>query len=635
MEDNPGSITSLPLDVLLLIFPHLDPKSFLALCSTCKALQQPSIRLEPSYWRQATRSTFRVPNQPVVEHDGARWQHMYRRLLTQTRVFTWGSNGHTRLGHSYAANARSLITPRVGRPRPGIPGMPNLPRRQNRGPSGFPIEMEDTRDLGVIADMQCGGWSTTLLTSRGTLHTAGVMNGQRVLRSPHRLQKLTFQAEAQDDEHTTSIRQFSAGRSHVLALSDSGRIWSWSDANEHAVCVNFDGLQVEEIPSSNTDREPSSGNGLVRQVVAGWSRSSAYIHGVGIVLWDTVEGRNLETDRPLPSEHAEVPKTGYRRVKDTATESEYEKELGAEVGSVLNYIVLEDFVVFNTDLGKVFCGRFGENNSVESILELQQLRSEEASPFDVQGSFRRFAVFSKGQVITADQDYLEACWEARHSDPEQTGIQGLERIPALQHKDIIQVAFGDYHYLALHSSGKITSYGSEMSACGALGLSDGTNNGGHSRGVTYDRFSRQGQLLPHAYTHGRQVWFDDRKRDWLDHLVCGGTDPTESEERRTLFKNNRNVQGEVSEWIEQESREWDRMEEEDGIGAYFALGVSAAGWHSGALVLVNEEMADKEPAYVWDKMSFPRLRLADGTEMPGQKDFDEWRNGRPDWQFDA
>ncbi|KAG8163162.1 hypothetical protein KVR01_007640 [Diaporthe batatas] len=631
MEDKPSSITNLPLDILLLIFPHLDPKSFLALCATCKALQQPSIRLEPSYWRQATRSTFRVPNQPVVEHDGARWQHMYRRLLTQTRVFTWGSNGHTRLGHSYASNARSLMTPRAIRP-----GIPVIPRRQNRGPGGgFPIEMEDTRSLGVIADMQCGGWSTTLLTSKGTLHTAGVMNGQRVLRAPHRLQRLTFPAEAQGDEHATSIRQFSAGRSHVLALSDSGRIWSWPDANEPAVCVRFADLHVEETPSAGTDRQPSSANGLVRQVVAGWSRSSAYVHGVGIVLWDTVEGRDLETGGPLSLEHAEVPRTGYKRVKDTSAESEYEKTLGAEVGAVLNYVVLEHFVLFNTDLGKVFCGKLGENNSVESILELQQLRSDEASPFDVQGSFRSFAVFSKGQVITADQDYLDACWAAQHTDPEQADVQGLKRIPALQHKDIIQVAFGDYHYLALHASGKITSYGTEVSACGALGLGDGTSMGGHARGVVYENFSRQGQLLPHAYTHGRQVWFDDRKRDWLVHMVCGGTDPAESEERRTLFKNNRNVQGEVSEWVEQESRAWDKMEEEDGIGAYFALGVSAAGWHSGALVLVNEELAGKESAYAWDKMSFPRLRLADGTEMPGQKDFDEWRDGRPDWQFDV
>lgn len=640
MEDKRSPITDLPLDVLLLIFPYLDPKSFLALCSTCRALHQPSIRLEPSYWRAATRSTFRVPNQPVVENDGARWQHMYRRLLTQTRVYTWGSNGHTRLGHSYAADARTLMTPRVARPPPGLPGGA---RRQNRAPAGVPTEMEDTRDLGVIADMQCGGWSTTLLTSKGTLHTAGVMDGQRVLRAPHRLKKLTF-PEAQHDECATAIRHFSAGRSHILGLSDSGRVWSWNDANQPAVHVELAGLEIQESYLGRAANPSSSGYGVVKHVVAGWSRSSAYVQGVGIVVWEPAD-RELRGDGEAHAaaalEHSEVPNTGYRRMKDTSGESEYEKALGAEVGSVLNYIILEHFVVFNTDIGKVFCGRFGENNNVDAILELQQLRTDKVSQFDVQGSFRRFAVFSNDEVITADQGYLEACWEARHADPEeQAEIQGLERILALQHGDIIQVAFGDYHYLALHSSGKITSYGSEMNACGALGLGDGTGENGHSRGVVYDRFNfaRQGHVLPHAYyTHGRRVWFDDRKRDWLDHIVNGRADPGESEERRALFRSDRNVQGEVSEWIEQESRAWDREEEggDDGLGAYFALGVSAAGWHSGALVLVNEELAGKEPAGHWGQMRFPRLRLADGTEMPGEKEFDEWRDGRPEWPFPA
>lgn len=635
MEDKRSPITDLPLDVLLLIFPYLDVKSFLALCSTCKALHQPSIRLEPSYWRTATRSTFRVPNQPVVENDGARWQQMYRRLLTQTRVYTWGSNGHMRLGHSYAADAHSMMIPRVGRV-----GLVGGARRQNRAPVGVPTEMEDTRDLGVIADMQCGGWSTTLLTSKGTLHTAGVMDGQRVLRAPHRLQKLTFPVEAEQDDAATAIRHFSAGRSHILALSDSGRIWSWNDANQAAVHVRLASLEIKEMSPAGDDYQ-SSGYGVVKQVVAGWSRSSAYVQGVGIVVWDTADRQPLgggdETDTALALEHSEVPQTGYKRVKDTSGESEYEKALGAEVGSVLNYIILEHFVVFNTDIGKVFCGRFGDDNNVDAILELRRFRTESTSPFDVQGSFRRFAVFSNEGVVIVEQSHLEACWEARHTNPEQVDIQGVvEKTPALQHKDIIQVAFGDYHYLALHSSGKITSYGSEMNACGALGLGDGTSEGGYSRGVVYDRFNfnRQGHVLPHAYyTRGRQVWFDDRKRDWLDHIVNGRTDPEESEERRELFKSNHNVRGEVSEWLEQQSRAWDGEEDGDGLGAYFALGVSAAGWHSGALVLVNEELASKEPAQHWGQMRFPRLRLADGTEMPGEKEFDEWRDGRPDWPF--
>ena len=144
MTDKATTISDLPLDILVLIFPYLDAKSFLALCSTCKGFQQPSIRFDSAYWSFATRSAFRVPNQPVVQHDGDRWEKMYRRLLTQSRVYTWGSNGHKRLGHGYDDSAVNRFLPR----RPGR-------IRVNRDCS-TPTEMENTRELGVIADMQCG-----------------------------------------------------------------------------------------------------------------------------------------------------------------------------------------------------------------------------------------------------------------------------------------------------------------------------------------------------------------------------------------------------------------------------------------------------------------------------------------------
>jgi SCF-associated factor 1 len=38
--------------------------------------------------------------------------------------------------------------------------------------------------------------------------------------------------------------------------------------------------------------------------------------------------------------------------------------------------------------------------------------------------------------------------------------------------------------------------------------------------------------------------------------------------------------------------------------------------------------------YTWAKDHFPRLRLSDGTEMPGTVDFDEWRYPRPEWELD-
>ncbi len=498
------------------------------------------------------------------------------------------------------------------------------------------------------------GWSTTLLTSGGVLHTTGVLNGMKTLATKERLHTLQFPqeyasapvgiqeeiqsevqsvvpVETQAESPKFAIRQFSAGRAHILALSDSGRIWSWYDSNQPALQVKFAKLDTKEV---SLDSNPTASIfGQVKQVVAGWSRSSAFIHGFGIVVWDPVEREDEKdgTDSMLVLEHGEVPKTGYQRIHGHR-DSDDEKALSEEVGAVKNYIMLENYVVFVTDIGRVFYGKFGENSSVEDICELRHLRSINGSPIDVQGSFRRFAIFKDDEVITTSQDYLEACWTARQNNPEQEDIEGLRKIPALQHNDVISVAFGDYHFLALHSDGKITSYGTEMQACGALGLGNRANLSGAARGVVYD-VTNNGRLAPHAYTHGRQVWFDSRKNDWIQHVVHGHKDDEESEERRTLFLSDVDVQGEVSEWFEQEGRAWDEDRGEDGLGAYFALRVSAAGWHSGALVLVNEELEAKEVGYNWKDKNFPRLKLANGREMPGSGAFDEWRKGRPDWQF--
>lgn len=122
----PLSVVELPLDILHLIFPYLDVESFLNLCRTCKALHHPSIRLDAAYWSFATHRDFRFPNQSVAQHDCGRWYKLYRRLLTQSRVYTWGSNDSKRLG------------------------------QESTRPVAFPTEMENTRQLGAIIDMQCG-----------------------------------------------------------------------------------------------------------------------------------------------------------------------------------------------------------------------------------------------------------------------------------------------------------------------------------------------------------------------------------------------------------------------------------------------------------------------------------------------
>jgi len=490
----------------------------------------------------------------------------------------------------------------------------------------------------------------------------------------------------------TAIRQFSSGRAHVLGLSDSGRIWAWNRIHSPGAHVRFLHLEIRE----QSEETPDSLYGRVRQVRAGWTLSSAYIHGTGIVLWSPGDpnDENNDSELLLVSSPIEVPNTDYQRVKDSSRESEEQQRLGAEVGEVLNYILLEHYVVFVTDIGKVFAARIRDENAVTEILELRQLRNETGTTSDVQGAFRSFAVFKNGEVITSDQDYIHACWDARTTNREQTDIEGLKRIPALQNNDVISVSFGDFHFLALHSNGKITAYGKELQGCGALGLGGDGVPEGFARGIRYLGLHRDGQLLPHAYTTGREVWFQPEKRKWIMWMMAGGRDTMEANERMRWAFQESNVQGDVSEWFEQEGRDWDKDPElkeadDDGLGAHFALSVSAAGWHSAAIVLVNEDLeervrqrcivqddsgaaaeASEEPQppianshlrnvlranetrnsargdpthgrspgaglkYVWADKSFPRPKLSDGREMPGTVPFDEWKSGRPPWQVD-
>lgn len=722
-KERKTSLTDLPFDVLALVFPYLDARGFLALCATCRGFQQ-NIRLDAAYWRHTTRTNFRVPNRPAVESDGERWQRLYKRILTQSRVFTWGSNTHLCLGHDDDDRGTAAGANPVGR-------RPAARRRLGFSVSTWPVEVASCRDMGVIADLQCGGWSTTILNSKGTLFTFGIVDGMSPTRQNPVLPPTVLEfppgypKAGERDEPATAIRQFSSGRSHILGLSDSGRIWSWYDKTQPA-------LQVKTLHVDFTENSTSgSSRSNVRKVVAGWNTSSAYVNGTGIVVWDPVRrGRDQqaqELDTMLVIETAVVPNTFYQRPKGLSREPDHQTRLiGEVVGEVTNYIVLESFVVFVTDIGKVFAAKMHFHNGSGLIrlpVELRDLHvtsptDPTPSATDIQGAFRSFAVFKRdGSVLLADHDCLDDIYPAPGALSPPTLAERIKRHPALQNTGVTTLAFGDHHFHALHANGHITSYGTEPQSCGALGLGGDGDPEGRLRGIRYVGRTRDGQLLPQAYETGRRVWFEPEKRQWIRFMASGGRDPDEAKERLRLTVNDPVVQGEVSEWFEQEGRDWDSRpgileggegEEDDGLGAYFVLNVAAAGWHSGALVLVNEGLASKvrescivpDPTtaideeqesssssslpqgalasalswltnsarwflglptrtdeatnpppeqqplpftdpqmhgaspgrglrYVWADDAFPRLRLKDGREMPGEVGFNEWRLGRP------
>ncbi|KEQ73858.1 RCC1/BLIP-II protein [Aureobasidium namibiae CBS 147.97] len=633
----PTQLLDLPVDIIYLILPYLDVTSFVSLTSTCTALHQPDLAQHAPYWSSAARQTFRVPNQPVVENDGLRWQKMYRRLLTESRCFTWGNNDRMCLGHGHEQHMGSPF----GRGGIGPAGRrrPILRARQH---VSWPTEMENMKQLGIIADMQCGGWSTNFLTSKGGLYSVGVMDGfvasQPAKSMPERLRyPAGLPHPSERYEPASAIKQFSAGRGHVLALSDSGYIWSWSHINLPALQVKF--LDVDTMVREGVS---PSARGYVKKVVAGWAKSAALIVGTGIVVWHPLARSPRqpagEEDAVLVMETAICPGTDFQRHATTFEPS----SAGITIGEVLNFICLEHYIVFNTHLGKVYVARIvwdAQSKALDGVRELQ-LGTEGETKFatDVQGSFRSFAIFtSDGTVYTGNQDdHLQHLFHPLHQDT----VKPLDRIHALQQTQVISMAFGDYHFHALHAPGYITSYGTEPKSCGSLGLGGHGDPEGRIRGLRYQGIGGDGRLVPHASLHGRRVWFEKEKQKWITFLTSGGRDPEEARERMRMLS-ELNVQGEVSEWVEQEGNAWeqkfgetDNAQSSDALGTYFALNITAAGWHSGSLVLVNEDKAKRinGRAYVWAQDSFPRLKLANGEEMPGEIEFSAWRNGRPQWE---
>jgi SCF-associated factor 1 len=302
-------------------------------------------------------------------------------------------------------------------------------------------------------------------------------------------------------------------------------------------------------------------------------------------------------------------------------------------------------------------------------------------------------------VLAGRTDYLGGVL-AEREEALRRGLPGIQyskelldsrpiNVPALQHSGVIALAFGDYHSHALHADGTITAYGVEPRRCGTLGLGS-TADGARFRGLktSHTPLNRDEKLLPIANRRGRRVWFEHEKREWLQWLekwICTPTAVPHYPEVFNLLDGDEKKQAAFSEWIEQEGRHWSdgprdetapqptstetttsgttaesESSRNDGLPAYFAISVAAAGWHTGALVLVDDEKAERtrlkwladddgkkgipssdaretalptksagQIEYVWEKRPFPRIALPDGYEFPGEGGLQPWRDGMP------
>lgn len=495
-------ILDLPPDVLIIILLNLSPADYLNFCATCQSVQQ--YRQDSLYWRIAASSTFRIPISPLLAADGPRWYSLYKKLKTQTCLYTWGQGRKGSLGHG------RTLQPIVRNPRGRVIPHRPVPRQIfQRINSTWPTESDVPDEVGIIADLQCGGWSTTILSAQGKLYSTGSLDsldGITLGETTDQFKQLEHLTQS-----TSSIRQFSSGRRHVLALTDDGEIVSWDR-------INAKGLK----PFSRGGRDFG---GKPTRVSAGWDTSSTYIPEVGIVYWTPI--KNDQTDDQLDGIHVKekvIPGTAVKTIEGGFLE-------------ISKHIVLAEFIVWITSDSKIYaCGIGGEGaDQIEPSrppFEVPGFAVEGKELKDVQGQFSNFGVFTaSGEVLAGNTDYLRRCastiqenttlqesgdW-AEHQDVLSTRPPD---VPSLQHAGVIALAYGDHHYLALHADGKISSLGRDSGSCGQMGLGDPIS-GARFRGLHRDAMqaSRDAFLLPIAERRGRKIWFEPEKKDWLNWLV--------------------------------------------------------------------------------------------------------------------
>lgn len=444
----------------------------------------------------------------------------------------------------------------------------------------------------------------------------GIFDGLRFHRRLD-LQRLSFPSAYPTTtkaryEPSTAIQQYSTGRSSVLGLSDDGKVWMWESA------IGF------QIKLAHVDMV---GNKIDR-VIAGWDRNSMYVTNIGIVYWASVQdsdvvrgGRQerLAVADTMLVDSVTIPGTNFSRKRYNGRAPD--DSLEACIGQVVHHIVLENWIVFTTDLNKIYCyptifpmPAINIPEPIELTTFFTANSSETFQIRDLQGSFIRFAVFTtSGAIFTADKDLLNAFHDASKSHTARP-LPSPARLLSPSSNPIISLAYGDHHYHALHSTGTITSYGLEPQRCGAHGL--GNRSISHLRGVTLEGGAFGGGRLPTSLNP--TIWFEPLMQTWLQDMNEAASQPEARERGRMLLNGHAGACEATGRYFEQRGARWeDGVTAEGEMGAYFVLKVASAGWHSAALVLVDEDKADAARKSHVARSPSPASSLAASVDTQG------------------
>ncbi|CAR30487.1 SCF ubiquitin ligase complex subunit SAF1 [Lachancea thermotolerans CBS 6340] len=216
----------------------------------------------------------------------------------------------------------------------------------------------------------------------------------------------------------------SSGRSHILALSAEGNVYSWDGPDvEQGVKIAFEGLPTKET------------NPVIK-IGCGWNFNCVSIYNLGLVVWESREPIR-ENETSAGAHYKVIPSTG---------------QVSGE-GKIVDFACCANMSVFFISAAGDKLWRYA-NETVDEV----------KLPFHgklvkLVGSYTTLAIFTENH-----------CYAVKVTEGHMRPETFMELELDDENEKLISLSTGDYHTVALTSSGKIYTWGLESELCGCLGL---------------------------------------------------------------------------------------------------------------------------------------------------------------------
>ncbi|CAN6639153.1 hypothetical protein TRVA0_017S01530 [Trichomonascus vanleenenianus] len=465
------------------VFPYLSEEDIQAVGATCRVLRE--YTSDPAVWHDQFFKTFGLQPNPFTMY---KWPEMYR-WRRMAGLYTWGSSGSGRLGFTLSdigdeyrtqAGENGIIKPKK------VDQLGSLVLSDVvAGGYGFTVLTGDGRLYG-IGELQeyywggDGGQNVVALPLHrprnpflriGGVIPRDVHQFQQPQTDPPPAPEGAEQREVRTNEepqidvdrvrqeynsdavppltpigslspplslrercrvkqlHTLSkdaieFVSVSSGRKHILALDSKNKAWVWDRT------YVYPGTQLE----FDVDAP-------IRKLVAGWELSTAWLEGVGVIVWHgvgTLQHSGYTNSEPVKvNSYVVVPGTQGVEIHDMMAGSNF-----------LVYITKDKvpYVVEVVDQ---------EPKPPMRLDAFEKALRDGAQFAKIVGSYTRFALFSdKDDVLIG-----------RRGEFDKPIIYD-----ELQKVGCISIAVADHHNLALLRGGQMLTWGCESKACGAFGL---------------------------------------------------------------------------------------------------------------------------------------------------------------------